>query len=141
MPTARKVLCVVYGAIAVFAAAATWTQVGPYADSLTGIFVTFWQDTKVNEAARFVASDVVLLALAVGVLFVFEARRLHMRFVWVYLIGGVLIGISITAPLFLLAREVKLGATPVPRLTPIDMALLIVFAVAAIGLVVFVAFG
>lgn len=141
MPTARRVLCVVYGAIAVIAAIATWTQVGPYSDSLKSVFVTFWEDTRVNGAARFVAVDVLLLGLAVSVLFVVEARRLGIRFVWAYLIGGVLIGISVTAPLFLLARELKLGATPVPRVKPVDVVLLAVFAVAIVGLVYYIDFG
>lgn len=138
MPAARKVLCVAYASIAVIAAVATWTQVGPYSDSLKGVFVTLWQDTKVNGAARFVACDVLLLALAVSVLFVVEARKHEIRFVWAYLIGGVLIGISVAAPLFLLAREVKLGAAPVPRLTPLDVVLLAVFAVAIVGLVYYI---
>jgi hypothetical protein len=141
IPTARKVLCGVYAAIAVIAAIATWTQVGPYADGLTGIFVAFWQDTKVTAAARFVACDVLLLALAVSVLFVVEARKHRIRFVWAYVIGAIFIGISVTAPLFLIARELKLGSAPVPSLTPVDVALLVVFGVAVVGFVYYIDFG
>jgi len=37
-----------------------------------------------------------------------EARRLGIRFVWIYVVLGLLIAISVTAPLFLVARERRL---------------------------------
>lgn len=38
-----------------------------------------------------------------------EARRLGIRFVWAYVILGLLVAISVTFPLFLLARERRLA--------------------------------
>jgi len=141
MPASRKVLCGVYAAIAVAAAIAAVTQAAPYAHSLTGVFVTFWQDTKVTSAARFVVGDLFFLALAVGVLMVVEARKHDIKFVWAYLIGGILIGISITVPLFLIAREVKLRATAAPRLHVIDTILLAVLAAGVVAMVIWIDVG
>ena len=39
---------------------------------------------------------------------VIEARRLGVKFVWAYIIGGFAIAISAVFPLFLLARELRL---------------------------------
>ena len=59
---------------------------------------------------------------------VIEARKHGIRFVWAYIAGGLLIAISVTFPLFLIARELKLGATDTPRLPVLDKALLAAFA-------------
>jgi hypothetical protein len=141
MPASRKVLCGVYAAIAVAAAIAAGSQAAPYAHSLTAVFVTFWQDTKVTPAARFVAGDLLLLALAVAVLMVVEARKHDIKFVWAYVIGGILIGISVTVPLFLLAREVKLRGTEAPHLRVIDTILLAVFGAGVAALVIWIDVG
>ena len=57
------------------------------------------------------------------------------------LIGGVLIGISVTVPLFLLARELKLGASEAPQLTRVDAVLLVAMALAVGGLAYYIDFG
>jgi len=41
---------------------------------------------------------------------VVEARRLDIRLPWLYVILGLLLAISVTFPLFLIARERRLGA-------------------------------
>ena len=54
-----------------------------------------------------------------------EARRLGVRFVWLYILFGFLIAISVTFPLFMIAREMRLARTPDAsaawRLTASDM--------------------
>jgi len=64
MPTSRKVLCAVYGAIAVVALIATWSNGGPYVHSVTDFLVNFWRDTKVTSASRFITADILMFALA-----------------------------------------------------------------------------
>jgi predicted transporter len=41
---------------------------------------------------------------------VLEARRLGMRRVWLYLLFGILVAISVTVPIFLINRERALAA-------------------------------
>jgi Na+/phosphate symporter len=57
----------------------------------------------------------VLFFVAAAIFMVREARRLAIPHVWAYLVGGMLIAISVTFPLFLVAREFKLNSTDATR--------------------------
>lgn len=81
LPTSSKVLCAAYGAIAIAALIATWSQNIAYLDKPSG-FIDFWVATKVNPASRSITADIVLFALAAAVLIVIEARMHGIRFVW-----------------------------------------------------------
>jgi hypothetical protein len=106
MPISRKALCVVYGLIALLAFVSTWGNGLPYLSlGFVGANVRFWQDTLVNPASRFLTLDVFYLGLAVFVWMVLEARRLGMRAVWLYLLFGAVVAISVTVPIFLINRE------------------------------------
>ncbi|CAJ1498208.1 DUF2834 domain-containing protein [[Mycobacterium] kokjensenii] len=137
MNTAAKVRCGVYAAIAVVALAATWSQNLAYDASHLSQFLP---DTAVTAASRSITVDIVLLFLAAAVLMVLEARRHRVRFVWAYIAGGLLIAISVTFPLFLIARERRLAAEGVetPRLGGLDIALLAVLTVASVATTVWV---
>jgi len=56
---------------------------------------------------------------------VIEARRLGVRFVWLYIVFAFLIAISVTFPLFMIARELRLAPAAKPdapwSLTPSDV--------------------
>ena len=41
---------------------------------------------------------------------IIEARRIGIRFVWLYVVLGLTVAISVTFPLFLIARERRLAA-------------------------------
>ena len=45
--------------------------------------------------------------VAASAFMVIEARWLGVRFVWLYILGGLLIAISFTFPLFMIARELR----------------------------------
>ena len=107
MSVSRRVLCAAYGVIAVLALIGTWGNNLPY---LQSGFAAFWQDTLANPASRSITVDIFFLILAVFVLMVLEARRLAMRGVWLYLIFGMLVAISVTVPIFLINRERALAA-------------------------------
>jgi uncharacterized protein DUF2834 len=127
MLMSRKVLCVVYAAIALVALIATWSQnILFFRDG--GSFLGFWEATKANPASRSITVDIALLLLAVSILMVIEARRLGIRFVWAYILGGALIAISVTFPLFLLARELRLEKSDATELRNVDSILLGVLA-------------
>ena len=111
MPISRKTLCFAYGLIALLALVTTWANVLSYASlGVVGSNVAFWRDTLVNPASRFLTLDVFFLGLAVFVWMVLEARRLGMRRVWLYLLFGMLVAISVTVPIFLINRERALAA-------------------------------
>jgi hypothetical protein len=49
-----------------------------------------------------------------------------MAIVWLYIAGGFAIAISVAFPLFLIARELRIGASGAPRLRTTDVILLAV---------------
>jgi hypothetical protein len=141
LPTSSKVLCAVYAVISVAALIATWSQNAAYFDNPGGFLVEFLNDSKVTPAARSLAVDITLFFLAAGILMVIEARKHRVRFVWAYILGGFVIAISVTFPLFLIARELRVGRTETTRLGATDTVLLVLFAVVAAGLTIWVDMG
>ena len=107
MTVSRKLLCAVYAAIALVALVATWSQNIVFFRTGGG-FLEFWEATKVNPASRSITVDIALFLLAAAILMVIEARKHGVKFVWAYILGGFAIAISVTFPLFLLARELRL---------------------------------
>lgn len=141
MATSRKVLCGVYAAIAAVALVATWTQNAAYFGSGAGFLTDFLTDLKVNPASRSITLDILLFLLAAVVFMVLEARRIGVPYVWAYVAGGMLIAISVTFPLFLIARERKLATSDEPGLKPLDVILLSAFAVLTLVQVISTARG
>ena len=123
----RTLLCTVYAAISLVALIATWSQNIVFFRG-GGSFMGFWEATKANPAAKSITVDIALLLLAVAILMVIEARRLGIKFVWAYILGGFAIAISVTFPLFLLARELRLEKSDATQLRTVDSVLLGVLA-------------
>jgi hypothetical protein len=83
----------------------------------------------------------VLFALAAVILMVIEARKHGVKFVWLYVAGGFAIAISVAFPLFLIARELRMGTSDAPRLRTTDTILLAVLAVLAAGQTIWIDVG
>ncbi|MCV7278543.1 DUF2834 domain-containing protein [Mycolicibacterium flavescens] len=116
LPTTTKLLCVAYAVIAVVALIATWSQNLTYAGRGADFATAFWEDTKTTAAARSITADIALFLLAAVILMVYEARKHGIRFVWVYVIASFFIAVSVTFPLFLLARELRIHRSAAPRI-------------------------
>ena len=130
-----------YGVISLAALIATWSQNAAYFDNPGRFLVDFINDSKVTPASRSLTVDIVLFFLAAGILMVVEARKHGVKFVWFYILGGFAIAISVAFPLFLIAREMRIGRTEETRLGAVDTVLLAVFAVVAAGLTIWVDMG
>ena len=141
LPTSSKVLCAVYGVIALAALIATWSQNAAYFDNPGGFLLDFLNDSRVTPASRSLTVDFVLFFLAAAILMVVEARKHGVRFVWAYIVGGLLIAVSVTFPLFLIARELRVGRTDPTRLGAIDTVLLALLAVFSVGMTIWVDMG
>ena len=117
MPRARRLLCVYYGLLALVALIGTWghnvAYLVPGEGPLTGFMnatARFWPATLATPASTSITVDIAMLSLAVAVWMLIEARRLGLALPWLYVIGGLLVAISVTVPLFLIARERALAA-------------------------------
>jgi hypothetical protein len=132
-----KLLCACYAVIAVIALVATWSQNIAYFDTPTGL-LGFWSDTKVNAATRSITVDIVLFFLAAAIFMVIEARKHAIPYVWAYLLGGALIAISVTFPLFLIARELRVSRSATARLGAVDATVLAVLGLLSVAFVIWV---
>jgi hypothetical protein len=141
IPTSRKVVCIIYGAISVAALIATWSQNVAYFDHGGRFFLDFMNDLKVTPASRSFFADFLMFGLAVLILMVLEARKHGVKFVWLYIAVGQLTGVSVTFPLFLIARELRMGTSDVPRLRATDTILLVVAALLVVGQVIWADMG
>ena len=140
MSTQQRCLVGFFALVAIAALVATWGQNLQYVWQ-TGEFSglnQFLPDLRANPAGRSIAVDIGLFFLAATPFMVIEARRLGVRFVWLYVLFGFLIAISVTFPLFMIAREVRLRSANLPdgpwSLTASDMIGLVVVAAAIAGL-------
>ena len=141
MTISRKVLCGFYAVIALAALIATWTQNAAYFPKGAGFLKDFALDLKANPASRSISADIALFMLAAVVFMVIEARRHGIPYVWAYVLGGMLIAISVTFPLFLIARERKLADADRASLRPLDAVLLAVFTAFVAGMVISTGMG
>ena len=83
----------------------------------------FWLDVVSRPASLFLTVDILVLSAVVFLWMFSEARRLRIRFVWIYFLGGLLVGISFFVPLFMGVRQRqirKAGAEPDAPLAPLD---------------------
>lgn len=134
--TSRTLRCAVYGCIAVVGLLATWVPNFSY--TFGGFMHDFMNDLKVTPASRSYTGDLVVLALAAVVLMVVEARKHSVKFVWLYVFGGFATAISVTFPLFLIAREMRMDPSDSARVRPVDAVLLVVVAVLVAGQILWV---
>ncbi|WP_438853308.1 DUF2834 domain-containing protein [Agromyces sp. M3QZ16-3] len=63
-----------------------------------------------GPAVSSITTDLLVVAVAGGILIVVESRRLGMRFAWLYLVGAGLTAFAFTFPLWLAMRERRLAA-------------------------------
>ena len=117
MPRVRRLLCVYYGFLALLAFVGTWGHNVAYLrpdEGPIGGFVAatarFWPETLATPASTSITVDLGVLTLAASIWMLIEARRLAIRLPWLYVVFGFLVAISVTFPLFLIARERALAA-------------------------------
>ncbi|HVY02507.1 MAG TPA: DUF2834 domain-containing protein [Caulobacterales bacterium] len=113
MSRSQQALCVFYALVSIAALFATWSQNLSYgAPNPLDTFGAFIEGAKVNPASRSITVDIGFFLLAAAAFMVSEARRLGVRFVWLYVLFGFLVAISVTFPLFMIAREMRLAKGP-----------------------------
>jgi Protein of unknown function DUF2834 len=110
MDAKSKALCTVYCVIALGALIGTWSQnLAFFATPNSGGFA-FIRASFANPAAASISIDLLCMCLTAFIWMVLEARKLGIRFVWVYILLSFMIAVSVMFPLFLLAREVRIAA-------------------------------
>jgi len=110
MTRSEKILCGVYALIAFVALIATWSNnLAFMSEPGNQNALSFYRALYVNPAAASFTNDLLLYALAGFIFMVLEGRRLHIRFVWVYILLSLFIAVSVMFPLFLIARQIAIS--------------------------------
>jgi Terpene cyclase DEP1 len=106
-----KLICAAYTSIAIVALPATWiNNIAFMSQPDNASMMDFVRAAYANAAAASLSNDLFLLAAAACIFMVVEGRRVGVRYVWLYLLLSPLIAISVTFPLFLLARHLKISS-------------------------------
>lgn len=106
LSTRDQVLCAIYGVLGVVGLIGTQVVLVRYVTAGRGNIL---EDVVANGAATFVTIDLLVVALVALVFMIVEARRLSMRFLWVYVVLTFAVAISVSLPAFLIARQVHLA--------------------------------
>jgi hypothetical protein len=137
MTLSRRTLCILYALLALAALIGCWSNNLQY--KRLGFFasnVHFWEETFANPASRSITVDLMFLTLAAVSWMVLEARRLRMPQVWIYVLVGILIAISVSFPAFLIHRQRALarseGSANAGVLSPADTVGLSLIAAVAL---------
>lgn len=139
MSRRRTLLCALYAAISLVALVTTWRQNLGFAieSANAGGMNGFVPALLVNRASISITVDILLFFLAAVFFMLREARRLGIRFAYLYVLFGGLVAISVTFPLFLIARERRLheleGEASDTPLTAGDLALLVALGLLTVG--------
>ena len=108
MTTKDKLICTSYALIALLALPATWINNIAFMQQSNNSFMDFVNAAYVNAAAASLSNDLLFVATAASMFMVIEGQRIGIRYLWLYLIFSPLVAISVTFPLFLLARHIQL---------------------------------
>ena len=112
MSRGDRVLIALYAVLAAAALVATWSQnLQFFALPDNGGILGFIRMANANPAAASLANDILFVCLTAFAFMVAEARRLGIRFVWVYILLSLGIAVSVMFPLFLIARQLRLVKT------------------------------
>lgn len=65
----------------------------------------FLDQLMANSVSRFAWADLVISSIALWCFVFREGSRIGMRNLWIYIVSNLLVGVSLTLPLFLLMRE------------------------------------
>jgi hypothetical protein len=68
----------------------------------------FWSELFINQVSSDVAVDLFTASLVFWIFVFKEGTKLHMKFLWVYVVVNLIIGLSCAFPLFLAMRISKL---------------------------------
>jgi Terpene cyclase DEP1 len=111
MTNKDKIICLVYGLISLIALPATWiNNIAFMTQPNNSSAADFFRSAFVDAAAASLSNDLFLLAFATCIFMVIEGRRVGVRYVWIYIILSAIIAISVTFPLFLIARHIKISS-------------------------------
>ena len=133
MGRTRTLVCWAYALTAAAALVMTYAQYLPFpAGGWLGFLIGFWPQMRVNHAARGISVDIAFFMLAAALFMITEARRLKVRHVWLYLVFGYMVDVSVAFPIFMIMRERAMARAGEPAADPTVADLVALAATAAV---------
>jgi hypothetical protein len=109
MDSKDKLICASYLLIALAALPATWiNNLAFMTQPSNNSFTDFFRAAYVNAAAASLTNDLIFVAFAACMFMAIEGRRMGIRYYWLYIVLSALVAVSVTFPLFLFARHIKI---------------------------------
>ncbi len=110
MTRSRLYLTVFYALVATAALVGAGAEGMPYLGQIQGgglgaAMGGLLADARASAAGRMMSLDLLLVCLTAATFMLLEARRLGIRFVWIYIAAAFLLAVAVALPLFLIARE------------------------------------
>lgn len=105
-------LAVTFLVLAILGLVGTWTFNGLAIAQNTDFFGEWFSNGAATQSLQV---DLLVLAVAAGILIVVEGRRIGMRYAWVFLPLSAITAAAFAVPLFLALRERRLAATRTAR--------------------------
>lgn len=99
---------VIYLVLAIVGFALPYSQLIPFAVDHGLNFSLFWSQSFANQASSAFALDLFTSSLVFWIFVFKEGTKLQMKFLWVYVVVNLIIGLSCALPLFLGMRLSKL---------------------------------
>lgn len=148
MTRSRLYLTVFYAVVATAALLAVWLEGAGYLTRLNGdgalaaTATALLTEVRASAISRMMSVDLLLVCLTATTFMLLEARRLGIRFVWIYIAVAFVVAVAVALPLFLIARERHLAwqegadAGWIPTGDSLGIAALAVTVVALSGCVI-----
>ena len=110
LSTGAKVECAAYAVIAVLAFVGTqWALIAGIRTTEGSPAQQMWADLTANPSVVFTSIDLFMVFLSVLIFVIVEGRRVQVRWLWLYPLLCVGIGVSFGFPLFLIARRLRVA--------------------------------
>jgi len=110
MEKPNKILIGIYGLFSLGALVLCLRENFNYMDGDLGQgLLSFIKDCFVTHASSSITIDIIFFTAAAFIFMYREAKRLQIPYLWVYYFFAMTIAVSVTFPLFLISREVKLS--------------------------------
>lgn len=101
---------ILYLLAAILGAALPLSQLIPFLKTHGLDLTLFFTLLFSNNVSGFFGMDVVVSSVVLWIFVFSEGRRLGMRYLWLYVVCNLIVGVSLALPLFLLFRERALGS-------------------------------
>ena len=99
------VVQIIYFLLAILGFVLPYSQLIPFLTNYGFDILLFWSELFINRISTDFAFDLLVASVVFWLFVLREGRRLQMRFLWLYIVSNLVIGLSFALPVFLYVRS------------------------------------